>query len=124
MHTGYQLVSLSERFFTLAILPVFVILISCGPESRTEGRQRRLDSFRAVLPEDIRQAFDSIDAEDGCVSVALMLSDARERDPQLNAAIDSIMQAELIETFSDRDIVNFFWFYFAHAIETGTVPEP
>lgn len=118
------MVSVSERLFTLAILPVFAILISCGPESRTEGRQRRLDSFRAVLPEDIKQAFDGIEAEEDCDSVALMLTEARDTDLRLDAAIDSIMQAELIETFSDRDIVNFFWYYFAYAIETGTVPEP
>ena len=118
------MVSVSSSLVILAILPVFAILISCGPESRTEGRQHRLDSFRAILPEDIRQAFDGIEAEEDCDGVALMLTEARDADPQLDAAVDSIMQAELIETFSDRDIVNFFWYYFAYAIETGTVPEP
>ena len=118
------MVSVSDRLVTLAILPVFAILLSCGPESRTEGRQHRLDTFRAVLPEDVRTAFDNIDAEEGCEAVGLMLTEARAADLNLNAAVDSIMNVELIREFSDRDIVSFFWYYFAYAIETGTVPEP
>jgi hypothetical protein len=118
------LASVSERLLALAVLPVLAILVSCGPESRTEGRQRRLDGFRAVLPVDVRDAFDGIESEEDCDAVGLMLTDARASNPELDAAIDSLMRAELIETFSDRDIVSFFWYYFAYAIETGTVPEP
>ena len=118
------MVSVSDRLAALAILPVFAILLSCGPQSRTEGRQQRLDSFRAALPLDVRTAFDEIDAEEDCDAVALMLTEARASNPRVDTAIDSIMQEELILEFSDRDIVSFFWYYFAYAIETGTVPEP
>jgi hypothetical protein len=118
------LASVSDRLAALAILSVLAVLLSCGPESRTEGRQRRLDTFRAVLPADVREAFDAIESESDCEPVGQMLTEARVTDLALDAAVDSIMDAELITEFSDTEIISFFWFYFAHAIETGTVPEP
>lgn len=116
--------SVSDRLAALAILPVLAVLLACGPESRTEGRQRRLDGFRTVLPTDVREAFDGIESEGDCESVGQMLTEARAADPALDAAVDSIMDAELITEFSDTEIICFFWYYFAYAIETGTVPEP
>lgn len=53
-----------------------------------------------------------------------MLTAARGADPALDAAMDSIMHAELIDCFSDSDLVYFFWYYFADAIEKGRIPEP
>ena len=101
-----------------------IVLLGCGTESRTEGRQKRLDSFRGALPQEILSAFDSIEEEGDCEAVGRLITAARGVDPTLDAALDSIMHAELIDTFTDEELAYFFWFYFAHAIETGTVPEP
>lgn len=53
-----------------------------------------------------------------------MLASARAGDPSLEARVDSIMHAELIDTFNDSDVVYFFWYYFADALEKGRIPEP
>jgi len=114
--------------FRSGLIPVLLLgaflTLACGPESRTEGRQRRLDTFRSVLPTEVRQSFDAIESEEDCQAVTLDLTNAIAHDRELEMAIDSIMKAELIETFTDEEIIFFFWYYFAYAIETGTVPEP
>jgi hypothetical protein len=107
-----------------SVLAFLVILAACGYESRTESRQRRLDTFRSALPDSIKVAFDNIETEEDCNPVAEMITLARDTDPDFQAQLDSIMHAELIDTFSDRDLVYFFWYYFAYALETGSVPEP
>ncbi|MGM0628694.1 MAG: hypothetical protein ACQETZ_11090 [Candidatus Fermentibacterota bacterium] len=104
-------------------LAFLVLAIACS-ESRTEGRQRRLDTFRQALPTEVRTAFDSIEAEEDCEAVGELITAARASDPGVDAKLDSIMHAELIDTFTDEELAYFFWYYFAHAIETGTVPEP
>lgn len=105
---------------TLALL---VFLPGCG-NGRAEGRQRRLDTFREALPEDVRSAFDSIRDSVDCERVGGLLAGSRATDPCLDAKIDSIMHAELIDTFTNTDLVHFFWCHFTQAIRTGTVPTP
>ncbi|MBN2585756.1 MAG: hypothetical protein JXR55_00555 [Candidatus Fermentibacteraceae bacterium] len=97
---------------------------SCDRETREEGRQRRLDTFRACLPDSIRESFDAVSDSDDCHDVGIMLEEARSRSAPLSAALDSIAHAELIDTFSDEEIVYYFWFYFDYAIETGSVRGP
>ena len=99
-------------------------LAGCGPESRADGRQRRLDTFRNALPDSVLTAFDAIGSPGDCGAVARMLASARAADSSLEARIDSIMHAELIDTFNDSDVVYFFWYYFADALEKGRIPEP
>ena len=97
---------------------------SCARQTREDMRQERLDSFRAVLPAEIRESFDAIGEEADCASVGAALSEARTDDPTLDAAVDSVMHAELIDTFTNEEVIYFFWFYFDNAIETGTVRGP
>ncbi len=113
-------------FDSLAVLLATCILLvsSCDRETRAEGRQRRLDTFRACLPDSIRDGFDAISDGDDCNEVGIMLEEARSRSPEFSAALDSIAHAELIDTFTDEEIVYFFWFYFDYAIETGSVRGP
>lgn len=113
------------RFTALALLylTLVVTLVGCS-NSRSEGRQKRLDTFRQTLPEDIRSAFDSIEAPADCNRLGLLLTEVRGTDPELNAELDSIMHAELIDSFTDTELLWFFWYYFANAIKTGTVSEP
>ena len=108
----------------LMLAAVLVLSCSCGRETRTEGRQRRLDTFRGTLPDTVRLAFDGIDSENGCEAVGDMLREAMDRDPALAAAMDSIVHAELIDTFTPEEIVYYFWYYFDYAIETGSVRGP
>ncbi len=107
-------------------LLVFTVLTisSCTRESRIESRQKRLNTFRSVLPLDVRNEFDEITNRENCADVGFLLEEARACDISVDASIDSITSAELIDTFSNEDIVYFFWYYFAQAIETGSVREP
>jgi hypothetical protein len=97
--------------------------LACG-QSRTEGRRARLETFRDALPSEVRAAFDSIATQEECPRVGAMLSSARAADPRVDAVIDSIVHAELIDCFTDTEIVEFFWVYFDDALEKGLVPEP
>jgi len=97
---------------------------SCSRQTREEMRRERLDSFRSVLPDQIRGSFDAIETESDCAAVGAALSTARAEDPMLDADVDSVMHAELIDTFTDEEVIYFFWFYFDNAIETGTVRGP
>lgn len=115
--TGARTAALSIIVCTAAALS------ACGPESRSEGRQRRLDTFRSALPESLLVAFDAIESPGDCGQVSRMLSSVREADPSVEARIDSIMHAELIDCFNDSDVVYFFWYYFADALEKGRIPE-
>jgi len=107
-----------------AFLAAAAIAAGCSPESRAEGRQRRLDTFRNALPDSLLLAFDAIGSPADCGPVSRMLASARAGDPSLEARVDSIMHAELIDTFNDSDVVYFFWYYFADALEKGRIPEP
>ncbi len=73
---------------------------------------------------DVRNEFDEIIDSENCADVGFLLEEARACDISVDAAIDSIVRAELIDTFSNEEIVYFFWYYFAQAIETGSVREP
>lgn len=105
-------------------LSTCLLVASCGQQSRAERRQARLDTFRQALPADIRAAFDSITTEQGCGAVGRMVTAARAADASFEARYDSIMHAELIDCFSDSEVVRFFRVYFADALRDGTVPEP
>ena len=97
---------------------------SCTRESRIESRQKRLNTFRSVLPQDIRDEFDEIASRDNCSDVGFLLEEARACNFSLDTAIDSIVRAEMIDIFNNEEIVYFFWYYFAYAIEAGSVREP
>lgn len=108
----------------LLLAAAILMTFSCGRESRTEGRQRRLDTFREAISDPVRLAFDSIDSEADCEEVGAMLREAMDSDPDMAAAMDSIVHAELIDTFTPEEIVYYFWYYFDYAIETGSVRGP
>lgn len=96
---------------------------ACGRD-RAELRAERLETFLSILPADVRDAFDAIDGVEDCPRVGYLLHAARLEHPEVDSKLDSIMTAELIPLFSDTEVVEFFWVYFDHALETGTVPEP
>lgn len=109
---------------TVIFLLLITGVISCGTPTREESRQIRLDTFRSALPPAVLSSFDSISHEEDCVVAGALLDDAIEKDSSLEAVMDSIKHAELIDAFSSQDIVYYFWYYFAYALETGTVRGP
>ncbi|RKZ05184.1 hypothetical protein DRQ25_16650 [Candidatus Fermentibacteria bacterium] len=100
------------------------MVASCNTETRAEGRLKRLDTFRASLPDNVRMGFDAIGGREDCERVGLLLEAARIEFPEVNSTLDSIVNAELIDTFSNEEIVYYFWYYFDYAIETGSVRGP
>ncbi|NOQ22306.1 MAG: hypothetical protein GQ565_06615 [Candidatus Aegiribacteria sp.] len=110
--------------YALLFLLVILMISSCNSDTRAEGRQRRLDTFRASLPDNVRTEFDVISCREDCEHVGLLLEEARNEFQEVNSTLDSIVQAELIDTFSNEEIVYYFWYYFYHAIETGSVRGP
>lgn len=100
------------------------MISSCHRETRLEGRQKRLDTFRTSLPDNVRVEFDAISSREDCEYVGLLLEEARNDLWEVNSALDSIVHAELIDTFSNEEIVYYFWYYFDYAIETGSVRGP
>lgn len=68
--------------------------------------------------------FDAISDSTDCNEVGLLLEKTRADNPGINSLIDSIVHAELIDTFSNEEIVYYFWYYFKYAIETGSVRGP
>lgn len=108
-----------------ALFVSFLLLTgACARETREESRRARLETFRAALPDSVRTAFDSISSESECPEVGEMITRARVSSPELSARLDSIAHAELIDTFTEEEMVYFFWYYFDHAIETGSVRGP
>ncbi|MFO8184623.1 MAG: hypothetical protein R6U39_10705 [Candidatus Aegiribacteria sp.] len=99
-------------------------LSSCDRETRVESRRQRLDTFRECMPDSLRESFDAISGEDDCSAVAIMMERALADSPAFAAKLDSIVHAELIDTFTAEEIVYFFWYYFDYAIETGSVRGP
>ncbi|MCD4700479.1 MAG: hypothetical protein K8S24_01340 [Candidatus Aegiribacteria sp.] len=110
--------------YTILFLLGILMISSCNRETRAEGRQKRLDTFRASLPDDVRTEFDAISNLEGCEHVGLLLEEARNEFQEVNSSLDSIIHAELIDTFSNEEIVYYFWYYFDYAIETGSVRGP
>lgn len=119
-----EFVRIHTLSFSACILLVITSAFSCGTPSREESRQIRLDAFRNALPADVLVSFDSISTESDCIETGLLLDSAMSSDPSLAAVIDSIKHDELIDAFSNRDLVYYFWYYFAHALQTGTVEGP
>lgn len=108
----------------ILFLLVILMISSCNTETRAEGRQKRLDTFRASLPDHVQTEFDAISGREDCGHVGLLLEAARNESSEVNSTLDSIVSAELIDTFSNEEIVYYFWYYFDYAIETGSVRGP
>ncbi len=108
----------------LVTAPFLLLFSACHRETRVESRQRRLETFRTCLPDSIREAFDAVNDREDCAAVGAMIGEAGRRSPEFAARMDSIMHAELIDTFSDEETVYYFWYYFDYAIKTGSVRGP
>lgn len=96
----------------LAILILFLLFVSCE-KAEVEILQERLDAFRNILPENIRDEFDSKNYEKVVVGIDSLL----EHDPAFKDEYQKLKHEEAINVFSTQEVVDFFKIYFVERIE-------
>jgi len=94
------------------ILILFLLAVGCG-KSEVEILQARLDAFRNILPEKVREEFDSKNYEKVVVGFDSLL----EYDSTFKEKYQKVKDQELINVFSPKEVVNFFKVYFVEEIE-------
>ena len=88
---------------TVLILAAVVSLSGCVP-SRQQQFQERLDRFRAVLPENVRAAFDSKRYE----TVVAQIDSLLASDAAFAAGWREMKAAEAISLFTTTEVINYF----------------
>ena len=88
------------------------MMMACE-QSKVEILQRRLDSFRNMLPAQLREDFDSSNYAAAARAIdSLVGSDATFREQYEN-----LKHEELIDVFSAEEVVDFFREHFVEEIE-------
>ena len=88
-------------------------MIMACEESKVEILQRRLDSFRSILPEQLREDFDSSDY----AAVAEGIDSLVQADARFRERLENLKHQELIDVFSAEEVVGFFREHFVEEIE-------
>lgn len=96
----------------LTILILFLLFVSCE-KAEVEILQERLDAFRNILPENIREEFDSKNYEKVVVGMDSLL----EHDPVFKEKFEKLKHEEAINVFSTQEVADFFKIYFVERIE-------
>lgn len=96
----------------LAILVLFLLFVGCD-KTEVEILQERLDVFRCILPEDIREEFDSENYE----KVAMGIDSLLQYDSSFEEKYQKLKDQEAINVFSTQEVVDFFRVYFVDEIE-------
>ena len=100
-----------SKFFSV-ILVLFLLFVGCE-KSEVEILQERLDAFTNILPEEIREEFDSKNYERAVVGLDSLL----EHDPDFKDKYQKLKDREAINVFSTQEVVDFFRVYFVEKIE-------
>lgn len=95
-----------------AILVLFLLFVGCE-KSEVQILQERLDAFRNILPEKVREEFDSKNYE----KVVIGLDSLLEHDSNFKEEYQKLKDRELINVFSTKEVVDFFKVYFVEEIE-------
>jgi hypothetical protein len=95
-----------------AILALVLLFIGCE-KSKVEILQSRLDAFRNILPEKVKEEFDSKNYEKTVMEIDSLL----QNDPSFNEKYQKLKDRELINVFSTKEVVEFFKVYFVEEIE-------
>jgi hypothetical protein len=95
-----------------AILFLLLLFVGCE-KSKVEILQERLDAFRNILPEKIREEFDLKNYERVMIGIDSLL----EHDPAFKERYEKLKDQELINVFSTQEVVDFFRVYFVDEIE-------
>lgn len=98
-----------------SILTIFFLLLAFIGCEKSEVKilQERLDAFRNILPQEIKEEFDSKDYE----KVVVGLDSLLEHDSLFKEEYQNIKDQELINLFSTQEVVDFFRVYFVDEIE-------
>ncbi len=100
----------------ISILFLSALLVSCFTgcqKSKIQDLTQRLDSFRDILPQDLRAKFDSKNypaVERGIDSLLTV-------DPDFKRRYEKIKDDEAINVFTSQEVVDFFKTYFVEEIE-------
>lgn len=105
MKTNLQLIR------AILILSVFFLAFSCG-ESRLENLQDRLNAFRNILPQELREKFDS----GSYLDVILGLDSLLSSDVTFKQEYERLKDKETINVFSTQEVVDFYREYFVEEI--------
>jgi hypothetical protein len=96
----------------LVILASFLLFLGCE-KSEVKILQERLDAFRNVLPEEIREEFDSKNYE----KVVMGIDSLLQCDSSFKEKYQKLKHEEAIDVFSTQEVVDFFRVHFADEIE-------
>jgi hypothetical protein len=94
------------------ILGLFLLFTGCE-KSEIQILQERLDAFRNILPEKVKEEFDSKNYE----KVVMGIDSLLERDPNFMEEYQKLKDREAINAFSTKEVVDFFKVYFVEEIE-------
>jgi hypothetical protein len=94
------------------ILVLFLLTVGCE-KSEVQILQEKLDAFRNILPEKVREEFDSRNYE----TVVAGLDSLWEHDPIFSEKYKKLKDQELINVFSSKEVVDYFKVYFVEKIE-------
>ena len=95
-----------------AILLLFLFFVGCE-KSEVEILQERLNAFRNILPEKIREEFDLKNYE----KVVMGIDSLLQYDSSFKEKYQKLKHQELIDVFSTQEVVDFFRVYFVDEIE-------
>ena len=94
------------------ILALLLLLLACE-KSKVDILQERLDVFRSILPDSIRQEFDSKNYENVVIGIDSLL----QYDSSFKEKYRKLKHEEAIDVFSTQEVVDFFRIYFVDEVE-------
>jgi hypothetical protein len=102
-----------KKILCICITLVLVLLTVGCEKSEVQILEGRLDAFRNILPEKVREEFDSKNYEKVVIGIDSLL----EHDPAFKEEYQKLKDQELINVFSTKEVVDFFKVYFVEEIE-------
>lgn len=105
--------SRSSKLSLLFMLTSAVLFLFCSQEPRLDNLQKRLDTFRNILPQELRQKFDAGNYQDVVAGLDSLLS----KDSAFKGKYEKLKDQEAINVFSTREVVDFYREYFVEEIQ-------
>jgi hypothetical protein len=96
----------------LMVLLCASVIAGCE-KSKVDILQRRLDHFREVLPQELREEFDSKNYKVVVQGIDTLL----QQDPEFKENYDKLKHEELIDVFSPQEVVDYYREHFMEEIE-------
>jgi hypothetical protein len=100
------------NIIVLISFSIILFVIGCE-ESRLDNLERRLNAFRNILPEELKDKFDSGEYQGVVDGLDSLLSS----DLNLKRDYEKIKDKEAINVFSSQEVVDYFREYFVEEIE-------